>query len=461
MQVAGEMMPNNLEQLALENEHRILGLLWLLPEYLSNFTSMSLLSNRYAILILNKFNELHALGSSLDDVTMLLDEVDNRHIKTALETIMTHKGFYAKLHAKDWSTKYTQILKHLKHNKNRLRAVDTLTIAIDYLNEGNAAEGLKMVKSINFQETKVEFPSTTQMMFDSVNESNSFKTSVPVIDKLGGFQLGELMGLGGDVGSMKTMWSVWLCLEILKQNPQFKCAYFEKEMHHKVIANRLISNTLSMDLSTIHQIELIENIPERLKAQANIKQLVKEQLAQDTEMADTLQRFQVIPNTAFNTAYDLVDIADKLEVQIWGLDFLKLLSDPTESSSDKDMERQLGVLKDFSLSKETFGIIISQLNQKTVEVRTNKIPMRTDFEWGKQLKQLCSYMFATFNPAYYYTPEALEDVSAFYVMGLKHRHGIMEDIPFIAEAGISNFAHPDYLRTKKMKAWLTNYKNTK
>ena len=41
-------------------------------------------------------------------------------------------------------------------------------------------------------------------------------------------------------------------------------------------------------------------------------------------------------------------------------------------------------------------------NQKTVEVRTMKVPTKTDFEWGKQLKQLCSYMYATFNPSYYY-----------------------------------------------------------
>jgi len=373
-------------------------------------------------------------------------------------------------------------------NLNRIidvqKMVTTLDDAKNKIQQGSIKEGIMLAKSISFKTDK-NVLDTYSLMEKSIWQHGGFLSGIKQIDRSeASFIFGNMASIGGDSGPMKTAVSLWLCIEILKMNPNFTCNYFEKEMPALDIGRRLVqmlikrtakqlvehttSTPTMRDLYSSGKFSSdIETTKEMLKQKSYADLFVDEiRQLKDTALGDALGRLKVIPPNQFHDAYDMYEIIETNRPQIWCLDFVTMLGSSKGKSSDyfSYLSNQLEIIKNMTIDTYTFGILLNQLSMHKISGKTNKIPGMDDFEWGAKVKQFSSWVWATFYPRIYY-PEGLPinkhymNQDYFYLTGLKARTGPAFDIMLTAVPQFAKFHEPEEVDSRGMATWLREYRN--
>jgi len=265
---------------------------------------------------------------------------------------------------------------------------------------------------------------------DSLKETSGFFTGFDAIDDAGGMYRGNLATIIGDSGGMKTMISLYMCLEILQKNPTFTCLYFEKEMPVKDIARRLIAYITKQPLSKIAEIAYS-------KSERDIEVMSDViDTAYQGEYKSLLDRIFIVPHNKFKTAYHMQAFVNRYKPDIWVLDYFTMLEQPDDRMSSYDyFSQQATILKQTALQSNSLGIILGQLKQNALNDKAKKIPDFGDAEFSSKLKQYSAYAWCTFYPKLYYT-ENYANSMYFYLLGLKNRNGAVINMFFDA--------YPDY-----------------
>lgn len=290
-------------------------------------------------------------------------------------------------------------------------------------------------------------------MNNAVDRTNGFLTGIKGIDEKGGLYKSNLMSLFGDTGSMKTYISLYICFEILMKNPTFTCIYFEKEMPKEDISRRLISKVIKRKLSEIMMATFGAT---RDIDMANIKDLIKDEMAQDTPLTGAMNRFKLIGPNDFNTAEDMQKIIMKYKPDVWCLDYLSLLSTRGDDANE-GVSNMMKTLKKTVHMSESLGILLSQLKHNTIDNRANKIPTKSDIEWGSQVKQFSANMYATFNAKKYYKRDLKDEKSWYFLVDSKSRNSVGESICLHSQPEFCNFVEVDGEEETKMREWLDGY----
>jgi replicative DNA helicase len=289
--------------------------------------------------------------------------------------------------------------------------------------------------------------STAEMFNNCMEISPGIKCGIEAIDNSCGFLKGNMISLYGDSGSMKTRYTMWIMLQMLKYNPNMTCLFFEKEMPYQDIARTFMSYIIGK--STIQLIE-------ESSAGVNFVDELEKIYEQHPHIKSLVSRFKIIPNDAFHNAYDISRIIRKEKPDIWALDYLMMLEhlpgdkDPT----NEKVRNTLQVLKNTTASTYSLGIVISQINKTALSNKANKIPSCNDMEWGGFLKQVSAYIFGIFFPAMYdRTLEPPLD-RAIFLLGEKNRNDKPYDLAFTAVPEYAKFNIPSIVDHEKYIALL-------
>lgn len=312
----------------------------------------------------------------------------------------------------------------------------------------NAA--ISKLKMLRFDDTYIAPQKTLDVMLDSLVTSNGFSSGIPELDeRTGGWYLGNILTLAGDTGSQKTMFSLWLCLQVLKANPTFKAIYFEKEMPVKDIGRRLIAHFCKIESKEILEASKKEDKSQQRELHRTVQEVME-------EYSDIIDRLIVVGNDQFATPADMFQWIESQNAQIWVLDYMSLLENGSKSTSEKayTVMDNMHKLKEIALSTKTFGIIISQLKGGTVEMRPNKIPTKDDLEWSSDIKKLSSYILGVFYPAQYYKKQ---NKDWYFIQSLKNRNEENYVLPFLTTPQHCTFRTPDPTVKMSMESWLHAY----
>lgn len=346
----------------------------------------------------------------------------------------------------DAKTQLRSTMQILKQRSHQIMLINQLEQATEMVRRGNEKEAIVMARSLKFSRA-VDLASTISHMIDCVGETNVFKTGIKAFDDNGGLTKGNIMSIIGDTGSMKTMFTVWMCLRILKENPTFTCLYFEKEMPVKDIARRLIAYSTHMEIPALMNLgkqEATDIVASHFSDQSN----------QDT--LEVLSRFRIVPNNAFKNVIDMWEYVDQYKPDIWCLDFMTQLEGMSSDSKDFNLSvmRQANKLKEMCTESDSFGIVVNQTRKDAIEQRKMKVPLKTDAEWSGTVQQVSAYIYATFNPAYYGVPV---ESNSYFVVGRKNRHNQIFHVPLIAYPSQCRFEEPDEMTAVTKLLWLDKY----
>lgn len=346
------------------------------------------------------------------------------------------------------------ILKSLKAQDNQKMLLQALQKAKEMIINGEVNEGIKTLKSIQFQ-SEIIAPSIAGTMITAVACPMGFPSGIAQIDNdTGGWLRGNMMALAGDSGSQKTMLSMWLSLQSLMANPEQRLLYFEKEMPITDVARRLVSHLLAIDSRELMRMtnKPLEHADEILRLVENIKSALGDVA---NPVADALQRFIPIEREMFKNAADMWEIVETYKADMWVLDFATMLEPESGTIDDNSMRHEFVTLKAMLENTNTFGIVLSQLKQSNgVDGRANKIPLIGDMEWGKHLRQFASWIFSIFYPSYYGYNKPRD---WFYMVSRKTRHGGGLVIPLLSYPEYCDFTEPDDLTKMAMKDYYHSY----
>jgi replicative DNA helicase len=337
------------------------------------------------------------------------------------------------------------VIDFLKTRKRRSTVIDTLHKSIHMIQDGKEMEGILLAKTVKFSDAQ-PLVNTVDLMSASVEETNVFPTGIVKFDKdLGGLAKGNMMSIAGDTGSLKTMASLWLCIQILKANPKFTCLYFEKEMPVKDIARRLAAYASGISVNKLMDVNLKE------ESKFNITQA----LSHDDEMRDVMNRLKIVPSGNFSNVSDMYRYIDTYNCDIWCLDFLTQLgAEDTSADFNRFTMAQASMLKNIIQETDTLGIVLNQVKKNSVRARPSKIPQLDDIEWSGAISQYSAYIFSTFFPSVYYS-DAPDNF--FYLYGLKNRHYRPIHVPLMANPAYCQFTPPAPREEPLMANWLQGY----
>lgn len=344
---------------------------------------------------------------------------------------------------------FNQLVTLMKTRLKRREFSDVLRIAADRAEAGDMRGANDLIWKLHYDEAQ-DLDMTFNVCQEALQDDSSFKTGIAQIDNnMGGLCKGNLMSISGDSGTMKTMISLWIVLQILKANPTFKAVYFEKEMPIKEIGRRLISQLLHIPQKTLMfaSVERQEEVANELLNKASEDKFIMEILT---------NRLILVPNNRFETAADMVEIIKHYNADIWCLDFLTMLGEDTSKDMYTFIKEQMGIFKQTVIQTDSLGIILGQLKQSAIEGRANKIPLRQDIEYSSKMKQYSAYIYTTFFPSLYYDIDSVP-ASYYYLVNQKDRHGKPSDLYFEAIPEMCSFAEPDY-DIADMKEWLSAYR---
>ena len=288
-------------------------------------------------------------------------------------------------------------------------------------------------------------------MKNSLDKTNGFLTGIKAIDDKGGWYKSNIVSFFGDTGSLKTYISLHVCLEILLANPTYTCIYFEKEMPVADVARRLITRITPYTLSEVMSASLGSDANMK---NGFLKTMIDDAMAAKNPLTDAFHRIKIIGPNDFNTATDIHKIVMKYKPDIWCIDYLSLI-ETNDSDSNRGVSNMLKQLKTTVHQSESLGILLSQIKHNTIESRNNKIPTKSDIEWGSQVRQFSSNMYATFYPSKYYRKDV--DPKWYFLVDTKSRNSEGRSICLHCNPKRCNFAEVNSDDESFMREWLDGY----
>jgi len=365
-------------------------------------------------------------------------------------------------HKPSWEEAKGALFKIIETDKTRI-VLEQLELAIDTIKKGYVKDGISQLKDIHYISC-VDLPSSNTLMKAALMNTHSFKTGIHVIDEnLGGYELGNLMTIGGDSGTMKTMSSMWMIIQFLIKNPEMKALYFEKEMSKYDMGRRMLQYYLRVNNQQIRKKDFAINGNNIRDITWAIK-YIDEPDIDNKQIKDALDRLIIVPDNTFDSAYDMYEIIDYERPQIWCLDFITMLGqERMDDNYFAYVSKQVGIMKSMVKETNTLGIILSQIGQNKIKGYKNRIPESSDFEWGNKLKQYSSYIYTTFYPS---KANIDRDVYGgiklnpawYYLIPLKMRGDEMHEICLHANPSFCDFTEQTGHDRKRQLEWLKNYR---
>lgn len=251
--------------------------------------------------------------------------------------------------------------------------------------------------------------------FESDGEWDDLITESVELGNSSTFSRGKIVTIAGDTGSIKTGVSIHMCLDLLRRNKNSKICYFQKELPMADMLIRL--------KSYFTQIENNKIKAEKSKVDSFFDQIKNGKGEKELLIKSVLDRFYIVDASKFYSVYDIESYMLATKADIYIIDYLALLaSSNSDSGNFNDSVQKLCYqLKDFTVTQNLVGIVLTQLKKGTVETRTSKIPSMDDMEWSGALKQISSTVLVTYYPHLYYTGDVPD--TNFYVLVKKGRYG--------------------------------------
>lgn len=419
----------------------------------------------FACLINGLITEDQIVASALDPTeSSVLQSIRNGHTLLDLKAILDYVTFTELVAQSDLigelstlTQKETVVRILDQHRKTAIKVSlqRTMQKASIYLSQDNIDDAYAELTNLNIAAPDLELLHTKEQMQLAMQETSGYLTGIKAIDDRGGWLLGNMVGIIGDSGTMKTMLSLYLCVEILRNNPTFTCLYFEKEMPVKDIARRLIA---AMTGTSISKIITVANSGTEAEIQTIVDN-IDQVYSADPQVRSILDRLYIVGPDKFANAVDISILVKQYEPTVWCLDFLTMLE-----ADDQDgyafYKQQMDILKNLTTSTNSTSIILAQIKQNALQDRANKVPVVADAEFGSKLKQYSAYVYAAFYPRVYYTDNYVPD-SYFYMVGLKNRHDIPMTIPLIASPHLAKFTEAHGQIKDQMNKWYNGYSTKK
>jgi len=387
-------------------------------------------------------------GASLLDIKSTLDYVQFVELTDHLNTINELSPL----------SQQTVVLATLEQHRksiiksNMQRAVQKASI---YLSQDNISAAYAELANIEVASSDMSLIHTKDHMILAMQETSGYMTGIKTIDERGGWLLGNMVGIIGDSGSMKTMLSLYLCVQILQNNPNFTCLYLEKEMPVKDIARRLIAYITGQSIT---EIVMTANSGDPSKI-TRLTDMIDTVYNSDPAVKSILDRLSIVGPDKFATAIDIAMLVRQHKPDIWCLDFLTML-EADDQDSYAFYKQQMDILKNTTTATNSTSIILAQIKQNALQDRTTKIPIIADAEFGSKLKQYSAYIYASFYPRQYYTDQYVSP-TYFYMVGLKNRHDIPHTVPLIASPHLAQFREAKDQVAEQMKKWFNGYNSKK
>lgn len=362
---------------------------------------------------------------------------------------------------KDSDAHFNKTIKLLKDRSIGTGILNVLYEAIELVNSGLIPTALNLVKNISYEYT--DQVTSALLSLCVIEEDNSlYPSGIAMLDKQnGGVPKSEYMFISGTNGSMKTTVALWMAIKMLQKQSEWKCCFFEKEMSRAAIMNRIYSMITNIPLKTL----MLSKKEQRME----YNKMIMDQIAMPEykEWGSILNRLDIITGDQFDNIIDMYQFIDARKADFFVLDYFTAMGEERDDkmATNDYWAYQGKKLKSLVKSTKTFGLVLGQLKQNTVETheRTLKIGSQSEAEYSSVINQNSAIQFTTFYPSKFFN-ESTVPKDYFYLINLKNRYGSpnFENgkkfiIPLIAKPNIANMAEPDTVREKAMLDWYSDY----
>jgi len=229
---------------------------------------------------------------------------------------------------------------------------------------------------------------TNETITDTLSNITLFKSGTRLDNYVGLPRTKSMIGIAGMPGTMKTYFSMYYIINILKQNKDFTALYFEKEMPKDDIALRLTAYFMQKDIEFLNHYLFNKKSDELVK-------MYKDVVKSNDEYKSLLERFIMLDSGDFSNVVDINKYIKRYKAKIWCLDYIQQMC---EYDINSEMNKIPTYLKDITKENDAFGIVLSQVNDKEIARRENKIPLETDMQYGTRLQQNIVQQISLFYP---------------------------------------------------------------
>ena len=374
----------------LKAEKRLLSLFFNKPLLIDDFNSHSLYSE-IAKSIYNRLSKEYrerGLKDSISQLTAICWFDNEPALKTAIKNI-----FLTPLDLFDINTEVlNNLLFDLEKETQKIENLNKLEEVQKSLVSNDINKADEILSSIRLKPVE-SLQGTADLIVDSMDNARIFKSGLQLDKYTGLLSTKSMMSIAGEPGSMKTYFAMYYILEILKVNPTFTATFFEKEMPASDIGLRLLSYVIGDDIQSIKTL-LYNRDKEKLIS------IYKDIIKADPEKKSLLERFIVVPDYKFNHTGDIEKYIKRYKSEIYCIDYLQQMIRDADVTSGINI--LMSELKDMTNSNDSFGLLLSQVNDKELAKRNNRIPQQTDMQYGTRIIQNSEQTITLFNPSKVY-----------------------------------------------------------
>lgn len=370
----------------LSEEKIILNVLLQKPQLIADFNVNYFytdLAKRIFAVIYKEVKERN-VTSALSDLVVLLWFDKKAELQQAINNILKTQIDLWSFNAKT----INDLLFNLEKAVSKAKAEDALETALKHVREDKMVEADQIVTSLHIQPVEA-LKDTYSLIQQSLNEVNVFKSGLELDKYTGLLSKRSLMSIAGEPGTMKTYFSMYYIINILKNNPTFTALYFEKEMPASDVALRIASYIIGKDMQTLKTMMFD-------KKGNDILNDVTKLINNNPEYKSIFDRFHIVDDYRFNTVADVERYIKRYKADVFCIDYIQQMVN--ESDINGGITQTTTELKQMTNNNDCFGIILSQVNDKDIARRIDRIPKDTDMQYGTRIKQNVAYSISLFYP---------------------------------------------------------------
>lgn len=273
-------------------------------------------------------------------------------------------------------------------------------------------------------------------------DNDLLEIGVPSIDVEQWFIKGNITCIGGNTGSMKTTFSLWVAIRYLYHNEDKTAMFLEKEMPIDDIVRKIVAMVTSIPVQEVFKDKAVA--------------LESFEKHNSDKLQSILSRLKLVDTNEFASFNDIVGYVETCKPDLFVIDFITQLEDASDGTSEFNFSIMKGIhkIKRLVQRTKTCCIAICQLKKGTVEQRVSKIPWLDDIEWSGTVKQLAANVVFTFFPKTHY-PELPDDQKKFFfAYPQKTRFGTCNPVALLANPANNQFTAKDAHMAQK---WLQGY----
>ena len=239
---------------------------------------------------------------------------------------------------------------------------------------------------------------------DGARSPDTIPTGFPSLDHVlgGGFRLGDLVALGGDVGSGKSALALAIALRAARQ-PR-RVAFFTAEMSSERTMERALAIEGRVRIDDVRQ----GRLDEAARASAG---------AAAVRLRDAVPRVERLPSNGVDVIRERLTASDRPELVV--VDSLQALRTDVHGSSDEALAAAVRELKALALDGNVAILATSQL--PLLAARADRRPQLDDFGGLGAVKNHADVVLAIFREGMYESARGIEGATELLVR--KNRNG--------------------------------------